>query len=207
MTGTMRDLMRGELNRHAPELYTRFALHPDGRAEVEASGEEAEFPRIAPAFVGRRNRFVYTLGVASTGPGAWGLRRVVKRDVERWTSEAFDHGPGVIAEEHVFVPRRNHRSEDDGWVVGTFLDYTRKLQRHRSVRCRTHRRRPARSGLARLSSPARLPRGVLISVRPEPKVVETWWRARGKSGPMSDGRVTLSTHAPSRPPQRPQSVA
>ena len=126
-TGTMRSLMRGELDRSALELYTRFALHPDGRAEVEPSDEEAEFPRIAPAFVGRRNRFVYTLGVSSTGPSAWGLRRVVKRDVERGTSEAFDYGPGVIAEEHVFVPRTNHRSEDDGWLVGAFLDYTQKL--------------------------------------------------------------------------------
>ena len=94
---------------------------------VESSGEEAEFPRIAPAFVGRRNRFVYTLGVAPTGPGAWGLRRVVKRDVERGTLESFDYGAGVIAEEHVLVPRRNPRSEDDGWVVGAFLDYRQKL--------------------------------------------------------------------------------
>ena len=53
MIGTMRNLMRGELDRSAPELYTRFALHPDGRAEFEPSGEEAEFLRIAPAFIGR----------------------------------------------------------------------------------------------------------------------------------------------------------
>ena len=65
--------------------------------------------------------------MSSTGPGAWGLRRVVKRDVERGRSEAFDYGPGVTAEEHVFVPRRTHRSEDDGWLVGAFLDYTQKL--------------------------------------------------------------------------------
>jgi len=33
----------------------------------------------------------------------------------------------VIAEEHVFVPRPSPRSEDDGWLVGAFLDYGRQL--------------------------------------------------------------------------------
>ena len=41
--------MRGELNRAAPELYTRFTLYPDGRTDIVTTGEEAEFPRIAPA--------------------------------------------------------------------------------------------------------------------------------------------------------------
>ena len=127
VTEIMRGLMRGEHVRPTPELYTRFALYPDGRAEVEPSGEEAEFPRIAPAFVGRRNRFVYTLGVSSRGSGAWRLRRVVKRDLERGTTAAFDYGSGVIAEEHLFVPRPSPRREDDGWLVGAFLDYGRQL--------------------------------------------------------------------------------
>ena len=127
MTETMRNIMRGELTRQAPEHYARFTLHRDGRAEGEDSGEEAEFPRIAPAVTGRRNRYVYTLGVSSRGHSGWRLRRVVKRDLESATSESFDYGPGVIAEEHVFVPRRVPRSEDDGWLVGAFLDYTRGL--------------------------------------------------------------------------------
>ena len=127
MTETMRAVMRGELNRAAPERYTRFTLYPDGRTDIVTTGEEAEFPRIAPAVTGRRNRYVYTLGVSAHGRSGWRLRRVVKRDLEAETSEAFDYGPGVIAEEHVFVPRHAPRSEDDGWLVGPFLDYTRGL--------------------------------------------------------------------------------
>ena len=127
MTETMRAVMRGELNRAAPERYARFTLYPDGRIDIAATGEEAEFPRIAPAVTGRRNRYVYTLGVSAHGRSGWRLRRVVKRDLEAETSAAFDYGPGVIAEEHVFVPRRAPRSEDDGWLVGPFLDYTRGL--------------------------------------------------------------------------------
>ena len=69
MTETMRGLMRGELTRESPEHYTRFTLYPDGRAEVEGTGEEAEFPRIAPAVTGRRNRYVYLLGCHPTDLG------------------------------------------------------------------------------------------------------------------------------------------
>ena len=76
---------------------------------------------------GRRNRYVYTIGVSSQGLSGWRLRRVVKRDLESGTMQSFDYGPGVIAEEHVFVPRRAAQREDDGWLVGPFLDYTRGL--------------------------------------------------------------------------------
>ena len=76
---------------------------------------------------GRRNRYVYTLGVSSQRSGLWRLRRVVKRDLEAGTTQSFDYGPGVIAEEHVFVPRCSPTREDDGWLVGAFLDYVRGL--------------------------------------------------------------------------------
>ena len=35
----------------------------------------------------------------------------------------FDYGPGVLPEEHVFVPRPAPHAEDDGWLLGPFLDY------------------------------------------------------------------------------------
>ena len=122
---TMRVIMRGEIRRPAPERYTRFTLHPDGRTEIAATAEEAEFPRIAPALTGQRNRYVYTVGAPSGASTGWRVRRVVKRDLEAETSDSFDYGPGVLAEEHVFVPRRAPRSEDDGWLIGPYLDYVR----------------------------------------------------------------------------------
>ena len=48
MTEAMRAVMRGEFTRPSPELYTRYTLHRDGRAEVESTGEEAEFPASPP---------------------------------------------------------------------------------------------------------------------------------------------------------------
>ena len=124
VTERFRHIMRGEVREAAPARYTRFTVRPDGRADIEATPDWAEFPRIAPALTGRRNRYVYTLGAPDGRHGA-ALRRVEKRDLERGTVDAYDFGAGVMPEEHVFVPRREARSEDDGWLIGTFLDYRR----------------------------------------------------------------------------------
>ena len=124
VTERFRYIMRGEVRPAAPERHTRFTLHPDGRSDVEATSGWAEFPRVAPALVGRRNRYVYTLGADEDADGLV-LHRLEKRDLERGTVDAFDFGSGVVPEEHVFVPRRDAGPEDDGWLVGTFLDYER----------------------------------------------------------------------------------
>ena len=126
MTERFRYIMRGEVRPAAPERYTRFTLRTDGRSDIEAATGWAEFPRIAPSITGRRNRFVYTLG-ADEATDEPVLHRLEKRDLERGTVDAFDFGPAVIPEEHVFVPRRGGRSEDDGWLVGTALDYERAV--------------------------------------------------------------------------------
>ena len=126
VTETMRVVMRGVLEQPPPETYTRFTLRPDGRAEIDDTGEEAEFPRVAPAVIGRRNRYVYTVSAPSGQSLGWRLRQVVKRDQESGDLETFDYGPGTLAEEHVFVPRRDPRGEDDGWLIGAYLDYVRR---------------------------------------------------------------------------------
>ena len=125
LTERTRFIMRGEFRSAAPERYTHFTLYPDGKADIETTPGWTEFPRVAPSVVGRRNRYVYTLGAPDSAGERW-LRRVEKRDLQRGTLDAFDVGPGVIPEEHVFVPRRNPIDEDDGWLVGTFLDYERR---------------------------------------------------------------------------------
>ena len=125
VTERTRFVMRGEFRPAAPERHTRFTLYPDGRAPVvEAAPGWAEFPRVSPAVTARRNRYVYTLGASEHADDAW-LHRVEKRDLERGTVDAYDFGAGAIPEEHVFVPRPEPRSEDDGWLVGTFLAFER----------------------------------------------------------------------------------
>ena len=124
MTERFRYIMRGEVRSASPARYSRFALYPDGRARIEETENWAEFPRVAPGVTGRRNRFVYTLGADEDCDGP-DLRRLEKRDLERGTLDRFDFASQVVPEEHVFVPARDGRSEDDGWLVGTALDHER----------------------------------------------------------------------------------
>ena len=123
VTAGLRDVMAGALGALTTERYASFALHRSGRTEVFETAEPAEFPAVSPATVGRRNRYVYTLGVADGA--SWYFRTVAKRDLERGFVECFDYGAGIVAEEHVFVPSPRARSEDDGYLVGTFLAYER----------------------------------------------------------------------------------
>ncbi len=122
VTETLRYAMKGEFRPSAPLRYARIVLPPKGDGRIQNPGDEAEFAKVAPAVVGRRHRFVYTLGVPDN-PDGWRFRTVVKRDLERGEAESFDYGPGLITEEHVFVPKPGGRREDDGWLIGTVLDW------------------------------------------------------------------------------------
>ena len=127
-TGLLEDafaqVMEGVFVETATPRYTQFALHADGSFEVSGDGSGADFPRIAPARVARRNRYVYT--ISSSGEPGWLPGIIEKRDLESAALERFDFSPGTIVEEHIFVPFPDARAEDDGWLVGTFLDWKRE---------------------------------------------------------------------------------
>lgn len=122
VTESLRYVMKGEFRPSAPVRYAQIVLPPKGDGRIARRGEAAEFAKVAPAVVGRRHRYVYTLGAPEVVP-AWLFRTVVKRDLERGLSESFDYGHGKIPEEHLFVPRPGGRGEDDGWLIGTVLDW------------------------------------------------------------------------------------
>lgn len=119
----LRMVMRGDLDSFKAGGYARMRLDPSGSAHMEMTAEFAEFPQVAPSVVGHRNRYVYYLGAPENGD--WYLRTLVKRDLEQDTIESYDFGQGKIPEEHVFVPLRAGGREDEGWLLGTFLDYER----------------------------------------------------------------------------------
>ena len=122
VTETLRYVMKGEFRSSAPLRYAQIVLPPKGDGRIVSRGEEAEFARVAPAAVGRRHRYVYTLG-APADPHDWHFRTVVKRDLESGAAESFDYEPGKIPEEHIFVPKPGGRREDDGCLIGTVLDW------------------------------------------------------------------------------------
>ncbi|MDE0114982.1 MAG: carotenoid oxygenase family protein [Albidovulum sp.] len=115
------DVMNGQFGEVEPPTYCRISISKDGRADIRNTGEVAEFPQVSPLFTGIRNQFVYTLD--SLGRKDWLPRMVVKRDLAGASAEKFDFGPGTVVEEHVFVPSPEGRFEDDGWLVGTFLEH------------------------------------------------------------------------------------
>lgn len=88
---------------------------------MEQGSEPAEFPRVAPGLTGLRNRYVYLL-TGQDRPG-WPFSRVTRRDLENGRDRSFEFGPDRIPEEHVFVPFPGSRNEEQGWLVGTVLDW------------------------------------------------------------------------------------
>lgn len=113
-------VMRGRRVTGSPPRLTRYALHPDGRVEIAAlAAETAEFPRLDARAAGRRARHLFHL--AETG-GAWWFDAVVRRDGDGAEVERFAYAPGLLAEEHLFVPRPGGAAEGDGWLLGSALD-------------------------------------------------------------------------------------
>ena len=123
VTDSFRNVMRGQMDMFPAPRYTRLTLRPDGRAEIESSEDPAEFPQVSPRKVGHYNRYLYHLGLPDDERGY--LRTLVKRDSATDRTESFDFGPGKIPEEHLFVPSESGAEEDDGFLLGTVLDYER----------------------------------------------------------------------------------
>ena len=118
---TFIQVMRGEFDPSSIPVYTRFTIGPNDRVEIESAHVAAEFPVINRSYLARRNRFVYSIGSVETD---WLPRTVQKRDVETGEETSFDYGEHFLAEEHLFVARDGASAEDDGWLVGTALDWT-----------------------------------------------------------------------------------
>ena len=117
----LRDVMRGAWRFDSPPpAYRQAVLRPGGGAEISASlPGTAEFPRVDPRRTGRRHRRVFMLAGDGEGPG-WPLRRIVALDADGGAARGWRYPRRRIPEEHVFVPRGG--GEDDGWLVGPFLD-------------------------------------------------------------------------------------
>lgn len=129
--GVLRDVMRGKIDAPAPASRPRYAgvylplagngARVDAGDDAVAAAAAGEFPAIAPGLAGRRNRHVWHLASAA---GEVFFRRVARRDMLGEVADFYDYGPGVLAEEHVFVPQRAG-DESAGYLLGTALDTAR----------------------------------------------------------------------------------
>lgn len=105
----------------APKL-VRWVLDraTGGFSESQLSEEGCEFPRLNDAFGGRPYRYGYTAEAKGMFFGA-----AHKHDVKTGRTQMHRFGPRRAGLEPVFVPRRDARSEDDGWVMTYVYDADR----------------------------------------------------------------------------------
>ena len=146
-------LMRGErqanlLDRsHTAQITLDYA---SGKARQARLFGASEFPRVMPQVVGRRHRKLAVLSSAARNRELI-LDTVNLVDTDTGKADSYRFDAGWLAEEHVLVPRRNARSETDGYLVGVAQDTRRGETVMTRVRRGARRRRPAGPGPARLS--------------------------------------------------------
>jgi len=100
----------------------RVTLPPKGPPRFERIMARTEFPVINPAYRTRRNRFAYVSALTGGSGEGW-FTAVAKIDFDRGTTQVCEFGPDWLVEEHVFVPDPKGRREDDGWLVGSALNW------------------------------------------------------------------------------------
>ncbi|GCL61381.1 carotenoid oxygenase family protein [Pseudaquabacterium pictum] len=119
-------LMRGVHEERDVATITLLRLDTrSGRAHQTLLPLVAEFPRVDPRVVGRRHRQLFVAARQAPGdrPGWDAVQRL---DLDSGRTDSYRYGPGVMVEEHVFVPRPGSTREGDGWLLGTALDLAKQ---------------------------------------------------------------------------------
>lgn len=79
-----------------------------------------EFPRHDERLLGQPHRYAYTVLVDDAPAG-----QLLKHDLQTGSSERYEHGPGRLTLETIFVPTHDSTAEDDGWLMSYVYDGTR----------------------------------------------------------------------------------
>jgi carotenoid cleavage dioxygenase len=95
----------------------RFILDPQtGTSKKEIlSDRPQEMPRHDERLTGYQHRYAYM-------NSRLGHSGILKHDLAAGTSEFFDHGPGRVGIETLFVPMAPDSAEDDGWLITSVID-------------------------------------------------------------------------------------
>ncbi len=123
----LRDIMRGDITGGIATEAKLLTLYPDGRTKIDALGDASEFPRVDPRFIGMRNRQLYAVASDARPIIHPRFDTLVRRDLNTGARDAWRYPATVQVEEHVFVPRSANAAEGDGWLIGTGLDFGRKV--------------------------------------------------------------------------------
>lgn len=125
-----KSLMRGELPEHGPTILSEVVLKAGGGASIAPITETLashDFPQFNPAFGGKAARYLYTVGKSvANRPGE---TSILRHDLKTHELQSYDYGVDCLVEEHLFIPSATSDSEDDGYLIGTSLDYKAKVTR------------------------------------------------------------------------------
>jgi len=96
----------------------------DRRVRFEARlRAPCELPRVSPRVDADRHRFVYLVGFTSAEAASTSFfDAVLKVDVDRGTVSTTELGSTIFASEALFVPRRDAKAEDDGYLLTMAYD-------------------------------------------------------------------------------------
>jgi carotenoid cleavage dioxygenase len=134
----------------------RFDLASGMAKEETLDDRPMEFPRVADAMVGRKNRFGFTLGLDTGVPGTPGFAGHLKVDLASGRSELHDYGPGRSAGEAVFVPAEGADPDSDN---GYLLTYVYDEATRSSELVVVDASRMTKPAIARVKLPQRVPNG------------------------------------------------
>jgi carotenoid cleavage dioxygenase-like enzyme len=129
VTQGAKDVMRGVVPPSSPINLCHAVLKANGRAEITEQVSDMadhEFPQFNPLYTGRKARYLYTVGKSHAGRP--GHSAILKHDLQTGDIQSHDYGAKAFSEEHLFVPKGNGK-EDEGWLVGTSLDFGEKVTR------------------------------------------------------------------------------
>jgi len=120
-------LMNGTRQDNAPGRSQAVQVcldYTSGRATTARLLGTSEFPRVMPQVVGARHRRLALLSCDRANRELV-LDTVNVVDTDSGKTDSYCFGAGWQVEEHVLVPRRNARSETDGYLVGVAQDTRR----------------------------------------------------------------------------------
>ncbi len=96
------------------------ATHSVERRVIDAQAQE--FPRPNEARIGQPYRYAYTVAIPQGSTDFVAENFLIKHDLEAGTRQTHHFEPDCAPGEFVFVPRRNAKAEDDGWLMGYVID-------------------------------------------------------------------------------------